>query len=192
MPARAAPTLTLIPEPGKSYNPDVNPAFQFLACRLLNLGKMNTHRHSNFRGFTLVELLIVVSIIGLIAAIAIPNLVNAIQRGRQSRTIGDLRGLVTGIALYQQDFTRYPVVSDWVGVVALRDSLRTYMGGYNEEDGWRKPYMYRSDGADYTLVSYGWNGVADQPWTAGPTHRFDDDMVVHNGVFFQWPDGAQQ
>jgi len=131
-------------------------------------------------------------IIGLVAAIAIPNLLNAIQRGRQARTIGDLRSLTTGIAMYQQDFARFPVVSDWVGVTVLEDSLQAYMGRYNPLDGWRRPFMYLSNGNYYTLASYGYNGTADLPWTMGVTHFFDDDLVVNNGVIVQWPAGVQQ
>ena len=66
------------------------------------------------------------------------------------------------------------------------------MGGFNELDGWNSAFMYLSDGENYTLVSYGLNGVADRPWTLGPTHYFDDDLVVNNGVFVQWPQGVQQ
>jgi general secretion pathway protein G len=192
MPARAGLTLTLISAPGKSYNFLMIHRYRMLARGLLHVRAMNTRPNSTSRGFTLVELLIVTAVIGLIAAIAIPNLINAIERGRQARTIGDLRGLGTGIAMYEQDYVHYPIVADWVGVAEIEDFLQAYMSGYNEMDGWRRSFMYLSDGKNYTLASYGMNGTADLPWTSGPIHFFDEDLVVNNGVFIQWPAGVQQ
>src|ERR1017187_7289029 len=62
----------------------------------------------NHKGFTLIELLIVVAIIGIIVAIAIPNLLNAIQRAKQKRTMGDMRSAGTAADAYAVDFNHYP------------------------------------------------------------------------------------
>ena len=62
----------------------------------------------NKKGFTLIELLIVVAIIGIIAAIAIPNLLNAIQRGKQKRTMADMRAIGTAVEAFAVDNNRYP------------------------------------------------------------------------------------
>lgn len=192
MPARAGLTLTLISTPDKGYNCPMVHGHRMLARTLLRLRAMNIQRYSMSRGFSLVELLIVCAVIGLIAAIAIPNLVNAIQRGRQSRTIGDLRGLATAVGMYQQDYAKFPLASSLGSITEIEDSIRPYMGSVSRIDGWQRAFLYQSDGDDYTLVSYGMNGTADQPWTQGPIHYFDDDLVVQGGSFMQWPEGVQQ
>jgi general secretion pathway protein G len=163
-----------------------------LARGLLRISRMKTQTPSSCRGFSLIELLIVAAIIGLIVAIAVPNLVNAIQRGRQTRTVGDIKGLSTGLALYQQDYAKFPVSTDYTEISTFATDLAPYLGeGIASIDGWQRAFQYKSDGDNYTLVSFALNGVADEPWVQGITQYFDDDIVVQDGEFWQVPQGTQ-
>jgi prepilin-type N-terminal cleavage/methylation domain-containing protein len=67
----------------------------------------DTHRTS-YKAFTLIELLIVVAIIGILAAIAVPNFLNAQLRAKIARVEGDLRAMKTAIEMYRADNSGYP------------------------------------------------------------------------------------
>ena len=61
------------------------------------------------KGFTLIEILIVVAIIGILVAIATPLLLEALQRAKQKRTMEDMRNISVGLECYMVDYTKYPV-----------------------------------------------------------------------------------
>lgn len=60
-------------------------------------------------GFTLIELLIVVAIIGILAAIAVPNFLNAQVRAKVARVRADVKSLTTGLEMYRLDNNTYPI-----------------------------------------------------------------------------------
>ncbi len=144
-------------------------------------------------GFTLIELLIVVAIIGIIAAIAIPNLLNAIDRGKQKRTMADLRSVGTAIESYSVDTNVYPSASD---INALKGVIEpVYMKKLPLQDGWSKPMKYEPgtvSGAGYTLKSFGKDGLEEGSPTGGKTTGFARDIIFVDGQFTQWPEGVQQ
>jgi general secretion pathway protein G len=142
------------------------------------------------RGFTIIELLIVVAIIGIIAVLAIPNLITAIQRSRQSRSVADIRMISEGIEAYQTDHSSYPVVDNGT-VSELVEHLEIYIRRFNHLDGWGEPVLYDSDGSSYTVISFGGNKASNLPYVVGITSTFDADIVFADGNFFQWPEGPQ-
>ena len=145
----------------------------------------------NQKGFTLIELLIVVAIIGIIAAIAIPNLLNAIDRGKQKRTMADIRSLGTAVESYAVDNNFYPKVNTYAAVTPFLQPI--YIKTAPVADGWNKPWLYVGDttnGVDYTLTSLAKDGIAGTQ-TGGMTNNFNCDIMFANGQFFQWPQGTQ-
>jgi type II secretion system protein G len=135
------------------------------------------------KGFTLIELLIVVAIIGIIAAIAVPNLLTAIQRSKRSRTVADIRAIGTALGSYQVDNNIFPKTAGAVNfsTIAFKDLVehgltKSYYEGASK-DGWGADFIYSSDADGYTLTSYGKGG--------GPngSGEFASDVIYQNGSF---------
>jgi general secretion pathway protein G len=143
------------------------------------------------RGFTLIELLVVVAILGIVSSIAIAGLLNALDKGKQKRSMADLRSIAEATEAYHIDQGVYPK-----GVVLWSD-FRSYVSPFfirepPNGDGWEHTWIVVTDGngTSYSLVSLGKDGVQGS-WIGGMTGSFDCDIVFVDGQFFQWPQGTQ-
>jgi general secretion pathway protein G len=135
------------------------------------------------RGFTLIELMVVVVILGILAGLIVPKLVGRTEQAKRTKALVQMESLETALKLYKLDNGSYPTTEQGLqalveapGVGDLAKQWRK--GGYLEKgkvpmDPWDNDYVYLSPGVhgDFDLVSYGKDG---QPGGE------DDDADINN------------
>jgi len=147
----------------------------------------------NKKGFTLIELLIVVAIIGIVAAIAIPNLLTAIQKSKQKSTMGDMKSIGTAVESYMTDHYIAPSSLLNAGFGNYRafhikkfPSTDSWGGAwyYVRDTGFQDIYSIGSGGRDNSAIT-SWANTGEYIVNSLP--GFNNDIIYSNGAFVYGP-----
>jgi len=120
------------------------------------------------RGFTLIEIMVVVVILAVLGALVVPKILENVDKARVTRAQSDIRAIQTALDLYRLDNFKYPTTEQGLQALVTQPNDPTVTnwraGGYLPslpKDPWGNPYQYQSpgaDGRDYDIVSYGRDG----------------------------------
>ena len=123
------------------------------------------------RGFTLIELMIVIVIMGILATLLIPRIMDRPEEARRVKAKMDIKNIESALKLYKLDCGNYPTTEQGLDALVKKPSIAPVPakwrdGGYLEgssvpQDPWRHPYYYVSpaqNGKDYEIISYGADG----------------------------------
>ncbi|MFZ4602924.1 MAG: type II secretion system major pseudopilin GspG [Caulobacterales bacterium] len=121
-------------------------------------------RH-NQAGYTLTEMLVVIVIISLIAAVMTPALLSQLSRARAKAARLQLDTVAEALVLYRDDTGRFPSSAEGLNALLVNPALDGWMGPYVKskrsiEDPWGRPLRLSANGAALTLGTLGADGLA--------------------------------
>ncbi len=117
-------------------------------------------------GFTLIEILVVVVIIGILGAIIVPNLLGRPDQARITAAQSDLRNLANALDIYRLDNFQYPSTDQGLEALVSKPSGFPEPKNYNPDgyikklptDPWGSPYVYERTESAFNLFSLGADG----------------------------------
>ena len=123
----------------------------------------NFRRHSAQRGFTLIEIMVVVVILAVLGAIAVPKVLDKVADARISAAKSDLKSIQTALDLYKLDNFSYPTTEQGLEALVSKPSGDPEPRNWKQylpklpKDPWDQEYLYFSpgDNGDYDLYSLG-------------------------------------
>lgn len=130
---------------------------------MMRMQKKNAARRDREAGVTLIEMMVVLVMIAVVAALIVPNVIGRPDEARVAVAETDMRTVAGALQLYRLDNGRYPSTAQGLAALAERPISpplpRTWPnGGYLTEvpvDPWGTPYVYRADAEQFDLVSLG-------------------------------------
>ncbi|MCU1725698.1 type II secretion system major pseudopilin GspG [Pseudomonas sp. 7P_10.2_Bac1] len=131
---------------------------------------MNTLRKSTQRGFTLIEIMVVVVIIGVLGAIVVPQFMSRPDQAKVTAAHTDIQAISTALEMYRLDTFNYPSTQQGLEALVTRPSGTPLAKNWNPQgylkslpvDPWGTPYQYLNPGthsAGYDVFSLGADGV---------------------------------
>ncbi|MBD3648372.1 MAG: type II secretion system major pseudopilin GspG [Pseudomonadales bacterium] len=117
-------------------------------------------------GFTLIEIMVVVVILGILGALIVPNIIGRPDEARVTAAQSDLQAIANALELYRLDNSHYPSTDQGLEALVTKPSGYPEPKRWNSEgylkkvpvDPWGEPYMYINEGRDYDVYSFGADG----------------------------------
>ncbi len=155
--------------------------------RMLQRHGKATRRRDGEAGFTLVEILVVITIIGLIMAIVGPRVLNYLGESKVKAARIQIESFGSALDLYYLDMGRYPSSNDGLAALVQRPgNAEEWNGPYLKgavvpNDPWGHAYVYRSpvEHAPYEIVSYGSDGQEGGSGTATDISSLQFSVARH-------------
>ena len=130
---------------------------------------MNNHKKILMRrrsGFTLIEIMVVVVILGLLAALVVPRIGPQVAEAQRTTAATQIRSLEDALEMYRMHNGFYPSTQQGLEALVTAPTTspvpkRYAEGGYLKkvpDDPWGNPYVYRCSGSKITIISYGPDG----------------------------------